>query len=288
MTKAEFFYYMGQGVKYSPTVTISGKPLRLNTFATAREPTDLLAENLNKTVFDRSGSYFYSRKWEALNKPASNVVFDYPLLICYDIRPKLEGMFQQQETKQCSQMLLSVLYPNVEKQEPGVKKAVKALLLEEIYEATSEMMREQINWIKGAAYMTVTITAPVAGVFTGWFNLDWIVDQQTAGNVTEYIVYNTTTNIFRQRNKNLNRMQSGAWVDDLGKDALCGIQVPYEFCELVCSPSTNWPTDFNVPIGYFADDADAAANGVPLLDVYYLSLANIYGMPFGMLKQRTE
>jgi hypothetical protein len=286
MTKTEFFYYLGQGVKYSPTVYISGKPFRLNTFATAREPTDLMAENLGKTVFDRSGSYFYSRKWEALNKPASNVVFDYPMLICYDIRPSLQGMFDKQATRQCSQLILQCLYPNIEKQEADVKKAAKALLLDEIYEITSEMMREQMNWIKGAAYATVTY--PVVGTFTGWFNLDWVVAQQGLGNVTTYVVYDQATNAFRLRNKNLNRTQGGAWVDDLSKDALCGIQVPYEFCEYICSPSTNWPHGFNVPLGYFQDDAEAAANGVPLRDVYLLSLANIYGMPMGMLKQRVE
>ena len=281
MTKSEFFYYMGQGVKYSPTVYIAGKPLRLNTFATAREPTDLSADNLNKNVFDRPGFYFYSRKWEALNKPANNIAFDYPLLMCYDVRPKLEGMFAQQGTKQCSQIVLQCLYPNVEKQEPAVKKAVKALLLDEIYEATSTMMRGQINWIKGAAYMMVDS-------FVGWYNQDWVAEQQALGNVTTVTIYTEATNKFRQRNKNLNRTQSGAWVDDLSKDALCGIQFPYEFCELVCDPSTNWPADFNTPSGYYNDDADAAANGVPLLDVYYLSLANFYGMPYGMLKQRVE
>ncbi len=287
MTKAEFFYYMGQGVKYSPTVYIAGKPLRLNTFATAREPTDLSADNLNKNVFDRSGSYFYSRKWEALGKPASNVVFDYPMQICYDIRPSFQGMFDQQGSKQCSQLIFQTLYPNVEKQEPNVKKAAKVLLIEEIYEATSEMARLQNNWIKGAAYMTVTY--PVVGAFTGWFNEAWVADQYALGNIIGFSdPEERTTNSFRLRNKNLNKIQAGAWVDDLSKDALCGIQVPYEFCDYVCDPSTRLPPGFNTPTGYYKDDEQAAANGVPLKFIYYLSIDNIYGMPFGMLKQRVE
>ena len=280
MTKSEFFYYLGQSVKYAPEITVAeNKVVRLSTFATAREPADLNTENLQKTVFDRSGRYFYSRLWEAARKPANRVVFEYPLLVCYDIRPALKGQFGSTNAMQCSTLQLSCLYPNVEKQAQDIKVAAKALLLDEIYRATLQMMQDVATWIKGAVY------ANADGVIT-WYNYEWLQQEVTDGRIISVIPYDNITNAFKLRNRNMNSNMAGSWVDDLGKDALCGLTLPFEFCEPNCMGSVTIPGGFNIVGGYYDSDEMAAADGVKLHEIYYLSLANVYGTAEGVLKQR--
>ena len=226
MTKNDFFRLLGEAVKYSPSVAVGRVEIPLNTFAVLRSPIELTAESLEKTIWDKGKPYFYSRKWEAFNYSANRISFEYPILVAYDLGPRITDFFSG-KGQRLTNIRLDCLYPNVEKAGADVKQACKALVVNEIYDLTHAHLLQVLAYMKNCIYADVDGTH-------GWHNLDRLNDQVADGDVTTYTKDVNTTAIYTRRMKENNGQINGGYLDDESKDMLCGLTYTITLQESAC------------------------------------------------------
>lgn len=226
MDKQTFYRILGQAVKYSKAQDKKYK--QLQTFAVLRDRSDFAAESLGRTILDRYKPFFYSRKWEGKKYPAGEVVFEYPALFVIETAPLLETPFAQ-KSQRCTNMQLMVVYPNIEKLEnAGIKAMCEKLLTDEIYTLADDLMRQVFLYLRSTIYATV-------GGVDGWHN-----EKKLIADGTTYTKIERQTNAYLKQLIQDNQIANGIFVDDEGKDMLCGVQYAIRFCETsVCNSQEN-------------------------------------------------
>lgn len=231
MDKRTFYRILGQAVKYSQAT--GNKWEQFQTFAVLRDRSDFAAESLGRTILDRYKPFFYSRKWEGKNYPAGNVAFEYPGLFVIETFPLIETPFAI-KTQRCHSIQLICAYPNIEKLEDATIKAMcKNLLTDEIYILCNDLMQQVFLYLKNTVYATVD------GV-NGWHNQNRLVYQLEQGDISSYSIIQRETNAYQKQLIQDNPTANGVYLDDVGKDMLCGVQYSIRFCETsVCAGQEN-------------------------------------------------
>lgn len=235
MNRNDLFRLLKEAVKYSPTVTTGSNQLRLETFAVVRSAGEAISESLGKTVWDRDKNFFYSRKWEALNYSANNIAHEYPLLIAYDLSPRLTNFFQSKGHR-IRQIRLDCLYPNIEKLDQNVKLQCKKLHVQEIYDVTEAMLIQVLSYINNIVYANVDGTP-------GYHNQSRLDQQVSDGDVTAYTIDTNATNTLKRQLKDQNETMSGGYIDDQSVNALCGVHYTFSLVESACEVQDS---NFNV------------------------------------------
>lgn len=231
MDLTTFYRILGQSVKYS--AASANKWEQLQTFASLRDRSDFAAESLGRTILDRYKSFFYSRKWEGKKYPAGEVVFEYPALFSIQTAPFVETPFAKTRTR-CHNMQLMWVYPNIEKLEnPTLAAMCKNLLTDEIYILCNDLAEQTFLYLKDVVYATVD------GV-NGWHNKARLDYQLAQGDITTYSIIHGETSAYQKQLIQNNQTAQGIYIDDQGKDMLCGVQYSIRFCETsVCNSQEN-------------------------------------------------
>lgn len=231
MNKNEFLGLLKESVRYSPTITIGSNEIQMQTFGVLRSPAELVSESLEKTPFDKDKNYFFSRKWEAFNHNPNRIVFDYPILVAYDVNPRLQNVFSGKGRK-LTTFRIDCMYPNFIKAGPEIKKQCKNLLIPEIYVLADAFLQYVINYVKNAVYATTTTGADTTD--PAWHNLSRLQYLLANGDIDSYDIVLSETSAYQRRMKENNEQVSGRYVDDESKDVLCGVSYTVVLSETAC------------------------------------------------------
>ena len=202
----------------------------MQTFAVIRSLDDINSENLGRTPKDRFKPFFYSRKWEALGFPASNVVFEYPAVFVIDRSGRVETPFASRK-RRLSNIQVVVVFPNVEKVEDvSLKAACAQLITDEIYQLTESLAYSVFDFVSGSVF-AVTDKHPGGD----WFHRSALPVMVTAGQIASYDINEAKTTAQLKMLRTSNVQASIGFVDDVTKDSLCGVSFSLSLVDDVCS-----------------------------------------------------
>jgi len=235
MNKNDFYRLLAQAVQFSPDVP-GEKIESLQTFGVVRSMAEASTTNLGKTILDKDGPFFFSKKWNALGSPANNVVFEYPALLVVDRFGNASGLFTN-KIEVGSNIQLAALYPNVEKLEDTTLKAMCSQVpIPEIYSRMNALLLAALKYVSGAIYATVDGSP-------GWHNKAQLDAALAAAEIGSYILHEKETNAFKKRMTTANTQADIGYIDDAGSDLLCGVSYTITFKEVFCDASVY---DFDV------------------------------------------
>lgn len=226
MNLRQFYGLLRDAVEQYPETEESYQ--RLQTFAVLQSISDLNADNLGHSVFSKGTNYFYSRRWEAANHAANNVVYFPPLLYALPVSNVFVDPFQVRAYQHVT-IEIGALYPNLEKTENTFAATCKRVNRDNIYVLAASWMNYVFGYLTKAVFANTDVDLAYR-----WHNQDKLEADILSGDISTYTVNTKTTNQFRSDLKNANPRTGGNFVDNFSKNNFCGafytIILPVQQC----------------------------------------------------------
>lgn len=193
---------------------------RLNSFAVIRSLQDLSTDNLSKSPDYLDSPYFYSRKQAHSGKQLVN--YDYPACVIIPTNGTMRFPFSS-KSEDCTEMLLSVVYPNLNKTNSTCNECEK-LKVEQLFDEMSILLE----------YITSSLRD--VGVYQNGAELLYMPNKiMEAFNAKgQYLTAEydlTRSGLFQKYLQQNNGNLEIRYHDDIGIDNLCGVEVRLQFCE---------------------------------------------------------
>lgn len=237
MKKLSFYGLLAQAVEAMPEDADSLRFNRLETFAVIRDPGELNAENLEKSVRYTGTNYFYSRKWEKKGRTAGNIPFDFPVVTALEINGgQISDPLQEGRERLQTVIQLSALYPNIFSLPESHKLGTK-LVMEDIYE---KMMDHIVYLVR---YATNVTRASVDGGSYDWYNNDYLTHLEGAGS--SVIRDTAKTGRWKKLMQNANPALTLRPADDVSVHKLIGYTAVINLINVDCFSASSHSFDFS-------------------------------------------
>lgn len=221
MNILDFYSQLAKSVRYQQQTTDWLDTLQ--TFAVLRDLSEVNSENLGKVMKDQDQQFFYSRQWSELSKHPAKISFRYPALFAVPLSAGASNLFAPTKSKEINVIQLAALYPNIQKQENTLR-GYKTLRPLEIYPRMAKLLFDSVHYLRQAVLATTNVNPTPT-----WYHKEELAFYQADGQIIDFNIDLKNTNLFLKSIQHANPENEGGFIDDIGKDYLCGFAVNIRF-----------------------------------------------------------
>lgn len=142
----DFYKLFNNAVRFYPITSLNC--LRPQTFAVLDSMSNLSTPNLAKVLCDKNKPYFYSRIWEDLKYNPSQLKFDYPLVVVFELNGDATDLFSSRQ-KTCYNLQLMVVdsYKEEKCRECVDCNSCESRTINEIYRDTETILYNILSYL---------------------------------------------------------------------------------------------------------------------------------------------